>query len=219
MAHFVSKGLQRYYNNSGGSVSIVASNIVGKTGWRLMAWCSLVYHTTTIFLPGWPVAWPFLLIWALSRLISKGLYIICGIGNGNFASFQGVRAWTLVGPSCCFDSLLRLTYCLQEHIARLFMANHPQIFWAEYFFFTGDKAAFISDYCTAWRMQGIMDSEISVYIDNVQYLTIPCSLAADDGQLIEHLRMFYDLYRALGGLLELFSAKSCQRIDIVQVNL
>jgi hypothetical protein len=74
----------------------------------------------------------------------------------------------------------------------------------------------------AWKLQNQFDVwEIVVFIDNDCPLVVPCSTADDweDEALLKHLRIFYDLNRAAGGIFEFFGAKSSQRIDIVKVSL
>ena len=62
-----------------------------------------------------------------------------------------------------------------------------------------------------------MDSELVMFVDNGKRLSIPCSTLEDDGKLLAHLHMFYNLIRAGGGLFELFGAKLSQKIDVVEV--
>jgi hypothetical protein len=102
--------------------------------------------------------------------------------------------------------------------------NEPRwgLFWHSYFLCTDDANDFITDYTYAWKLQNEFKVwEVVVFIDNDCPLTIPCSTAEDwgDEALLKHLRIFYDLNRAKGGIFKFFGAKSSQRIDIVEVGL
>jgi hypothetical protein len=102
--------------------------------------------------------------------------------------------------------------------------NEPRwgLFWHSYFLCTDDPNDFFTDYTAAWKLQEEFKIwEVVVFIDNDSPLSIPCSNAEDwmDQALLKHLRIFYDLNRARGGIFEFFGAKSSQRIDIVEVSL
>ncbi|KAF2679043.1 hypothetical protein K458DRAFT_315415 [Lentithecium fluviatile CBS 122367] len=80
-----------------------------------------------------------------------------------------------------------------------------------------DKSDFLADYCAAWRQQSQTDLEIIVFIDNGSRLAIPCPRDLDDRSLLWHIRIFYDLIRARGGLFELLGPTSSERIDILKL--
>lgn len=90
-------------------------------------------------------------------------------------------------------------------------------FWRLYAVLTYDLREFIHDYCEAWKLSAEINSEFILFIDNGARLAIPCSLSMDDRELLQHVRVFYNLLRAQGGLFEFLGTKSSLRVDIVTV--
>jgi hypothetical protein len=86
-----------------------------------------------------------------------------------------------------------------------------------YFIFTTRMDAFLVDYCEAWSRQPGYEWEIILFMDNGHRIAVPCSSDAEDRELVRHLRIFYDLSLANGGLAKFLGLKSCTRIDIVEV--
>jgi hypothetical protein len=82
---------------------------------------------------------------------------------------------------------------------------------------TSDKSAYIADYCAAREQLPQVNHEILLFVDNVNRMAIPCWIDMDDKGLLLLLRIFYDLGRVRGGLLEFLGVKSSERIDIVPV--
>jgi len=80
-----------------------------------------------------------------------------------------------------------------------------------------DGTEFIEDYTAAWSMQQGFDEEAIMFVDNSRRLAVPFSKGAEDKELLEHLRMFYDLNRTGRGVFEVLGPKTSQRIDIVEV--
>ncbi|EDU43797.1 predicted protein [Pyrenophora tritici-repentis Pt-1C-BFP] len=70
---------------------------------------------------------------------------------------------------------------------------------------------------TISSIQVEFDREIILFIDNGERVLVPCSSTAEDKDILEHLRIFYNLTHSSGGIFELFGAKSSQRIDIVEL--
>ena len=91
------------------------------------------------------------------------------------------------------------------------------LFWYSYFLLADRHEDFVLDYCAAWKLQPGIDSQLVLFVDNGKRLSVPCSTAAHDAELLAHLRIFYNLIRTGGGIFELLGAKSSQRIDVVEV--
>ncbi|KAF2727662.1 hypothetical protein EJ04DRAFT_132631 [Polyplosphaeria fusca] len=92
-----------------------------------------------------------------------------------------------------------------------------KVFWYAYYILTDHMDAFVVDYCEAWSQQPSFDAEIVLFVENGHRIAIPCSSTADDKDLVRHLRTFYDLILANGGLSEFLGLKSSTRIDIVEI--
>ncbi|USP72889.1 uncharacterized protein yc1106_00163 [Curvularia clavata] len=90
-------------------------------------------------------------------------------------------------------------------------------FWRLYAVLTYDLREFIDDYCEAWKLSPEIDREFILFTDNGARLVIPCSSSMDDKALLQHVRVFYNLSRAQGGLFEFLGTKSSLRVDIVTV--
>jgi hypothetical protein len=93
------------------------------------------------------------------------------------------------------------------------------LFWVLYYLFTQDQLGFIANYTTAWSLEANIDSEMVIFMNNGRPFVVPCSSTAEDEDLLEHMRIFYDLQRIRYGLFELIGAKSVQRIDVAKVSL
>jgi hypothetical protein len=85
--------------------------------------------------------------------------------------------------------------------------------------FTLDQLDFISDYTMAWSLETNINSELVIFLNNGRPFVVPCSSTAEDKDLLQQMRMFYNLQRIRYGLFELIGVKSVQRIDVVKVSL
>jgi hypothetical protein len=94
-----------------------------------------------------------------------------------------------------------------------------ELFWGLYFVFTLDQLDFISDYTMAWSLETNINSELVIFLNNGRPFVVPCSSTAEDKDLLQQMRMFYNLQRIRYGLFELIGVKSVQRIDVVKVSL
>ncbi|KAL1798215.1 hypothetical protein ACET3X_002252 [Alternaria dauci] len=63
-----------------------------------------------------------------------------------------------------------------------------------------------------------IDSELVIFVNNGRPFIVPCSRTAEDKDLLEQIRIFYDLQRIRYGMFELIGAKSIQRIDVAKLH-
>jgi hypothetical protein len=85
--------------------------------------------------------------------------------------------------------------------------------------FTQDQLGFVTDYTMAWSLDTNIDKELVVFLNNGRPFVVPCSSTAEDKDLLQQMRMFYDLQRISHGLFEFIGVRSIQRIDVVKVSL
>ncbi|RYN82910.1 hypothetical protein AA0120_g9525 [Alternaria tenuissima] len=70
----------------------------------------------------------------------------------------------------------------------------------------------------AWSLDTNIDKELVVFLNNGRPFVVPCSSTAEDKDLLQQMRMFYDLQRISHGLFEFIGVRSIQRIDVVKLH-
>ncbi|RMZ68438.1 pfs domain-containing [Pyrenophora seminiperda CCB06] len=177
--------------------AIGVTNIFYGTGWRLMLCIRGAHRLGLLISRMSPLYLVWRIIWGVASLVAHRGFNIKDFYDNR--PFRNIISRTWINLLCTTG-----------------VSGWP-LFWYLYFFYAEDQADFLNDYRQAWDIQPGYDREIVLFVDNGERVLVPLSTAATDKEILEQLRIFYDLTRTGGGIFELFGAKSSQRIDIVEL--